>query len=135
MVIIYVKTVGDNDKEFVENEILEQRPIAGTKVIAGDVITFVLPNLVVNYPNFVEEKWSLDAISSFCDEYGIVLEVVSEENDSYAAGTVIRQDRVAGTRVRNGYPLKITVASKKEAKTDDKTDDKTTSKSDDKLEP
>ena len=105
----YEKT---EEKEVQENEILEQRPIAGTKLVEGDTITFVLPNLVVNYPNFVEEKWTKEAIENFCNEYGVVLEVVEEENESYDPGTVIRQDRVAGTRVLKAYPLKITITKK-----------------------
>ena len=107
----YEKT---EEKEVQENEILEQRPIAGTKLVEGDTITFVLPNLVVNYPNFVEEKWTKEAIENFCNEYGVVLEVVEEENESYDPGTVIRQDRVAGTRVLKAYPLKITITKKPE---------------------
>ena len=103
------------DKEKVtENQILEQRPIAGTKLIEGDTVTFVLPNLVVNYPNFVEEKWTKEAIENFCKEYEVVVEFVEEETETYEPGTVIKQDRVAGTRVLKAYPLRITLAKQKE---------------------
>jgi len=104
----------DEKNEVKENQILEQRPIAGTKLIEGDTITLVIPNLVVKYPNFVEEKWTKDAIEKFCKEYEISVEFIEEETDSYEEGTVIKQDRVAGTQVRQGYPLKVTIAKAKE---------------------
>lgn len=113
----------DEKKTVTENEIIEQRPIAGTKLVEGDTITFVLPNIVVNYPNFVEEKWTKEAIENFCKEYEVAVEFIEEETDSYAEGTVIKQDRVAGTRVLKAYPLKITLAKekKKEQKQEEKT--------------
>ena len=108
------KDVEKDEKETVkENQILEQRPIAGTKLIEGDTITLITPNLVVKYPNFVEEKWTKDAIEKFCKEYDISVQFVEEETDTYEAGTIIKQDRVAGTQVRQGYPLVITIAKEK----------------------
>ena len=109
-----LKDVEKDEKDTVkENQILEQRPIAGTKLVSGDTVTFIIPNLVVNYPNFVEEKWTKEAIENFCKEYNVAVEFKEEENDSYEPGTVIKQDRVAGTRVKEGYPLVITVAKEK----------------------
>ena len=104
-----------DDVEITENQILEQRPIAGTKLVKDDTVTFVVPNLVVNYPNFVEEDgWSRDAIERFCEANKISVTFKEEETDSYPEGTIMKQDRVAGTRVREGYPLTITIAKKKE---------------------
>ena len=108
-----LKDVEENE-EVKENQILEQRPIAGTKMKEGENVTFVLPNIIVNYPNFVEEKWTKEAIENFCKEYKISVEFIEEETDTYEPGTVIKQDRVAGTRVKEGYPLKITIAKAKE---------------------
>ena len=108
------KDIESKDKEDIkENQILEQKPIAGTKLVPGDTVTFVIPNLVANYPNFVEEKWTRDAITNFCREYNVSVSFVEEETDTYAPGTIIKQDRVAGTRVKEGYPLVITVAKEK----------------------
>lgn len=108
------KDVEKDEKDTVkDNQILEQRPIAGTKLVEGDTITLITPNLVVKYPNFVEEKWTKDAIENFCKEYEISVQFVEEETDTYEAGTVIKQDRVAGTQVRKGYPLVITLAKEK----------------------
>ena len=108
------KDVEKDEKDSVkENQILEQRPIAGTKLIEGDTITLITPNLIVKYPNFVEEKWTKDAIEKFCKEYEISVQFVEEETDTYESGTVIKQDRVAGTQVKKGYPLVVTIAKEK----------------------
>ncbi len=112
-VVQELKDIEDNDGKIVENQILEQRPIAGTKLVEGDTVTFILPNLVVKYPDFVADQWTKEAIENFCKEYGVVVQFDEEETDSYEPGTVIRQDRVAGTRVQKGYPLKITLAKEK----------------------
>ena len=104
----------EEKEEVKENQILEQRPVAGTKMKEGETVTFILPNIIVNYPNFVEEKWTKEAIENFCKEYNVSVQFVEEETDTYEPGTIIKQDRVAGTRVKEGYPLKITVAIKKE---------------------
>jgi len=109
------KDIENNEEiEVTENQILEQRPIAGTKLVEGDSVTFVLPNIVINYPNFVEEKWTKEAIENFCEEYEVVVEFIEEETDTYEPGTIIKQDRVAGTRVLKAYPLRITIAKEKE---------------------
>lgn len=108
------KDVEKDDKDTVkENQILEQRPIAGTKLVEGDTVTLIVPNLVVKYPNFVEEQWTQDAIEKFCKEYEISVTFKEEETDAYPEGTVIKQDRVAGTQVRKGYPLVVTIAKEK----------------------
>ena len=108
------KDVEKDEKDSVkENQILEQRPIAGTKLLEGDTVTLITPNLVVKYPNFVEEKWTKDAVEKFCKEYEISVQFVEEETDTYEAGTIIKQDRVAGTQVRKGYPLVVTIAKDK----------------------
>ncbi len=108
------KDVEKDEKDSVkESQILEQRPIAGTKLIEGDTVTLITPNLIVKYPNFVEEKWTKDAVEKFCKEYEISVQFVEEETDTYEAGTIIKQDRVAGTQVRKGYPLVITIAKEK----------------------
>ena len=118
-----LKDIEDSDN-ITENQILEQRPIAGTKLVEGDTVTFILPNLIVKYPDFVTEKWTKEAIENFCKEYGVAVEFTEEETDSYEPGTVIKQDRVAGTRVLKAYPLKITLAKAKEKVIEEKQEDK-----------
>ena len=118
-----LKTVEASD-DIVENQILEQKPIAGTKMVEGDTVTLILPDVIIKYPDFVSEKWTKEAIENFCKEYEVVVEFVEEENDSYEVGTVIKQDRVAGTRVLKAYPLKITLAKAKEKVEPEKKEEK-----------
>lgn len=103
-----------NDKTLKENTIIEQYPAAGTKVVKGDTVKLIIPDVITNYPNFVSEGWKVDDIETFCSEYGITLTVVEEETDAYPAGTVIKQSRSADTKVISGATLKITVAKEKQ---------------------
>ena len=102
------------DKTLKENTIIEQYPAAGTKVVKGDTVKLVIPDVITNYPNFVSEGWKIEDIETFCSEYGITLTVVEEETDAYSAGTVIKQSRSADTKVISGATLKITVAKEKQ---------------------
>ena len=103
-----------SDKTLKENTIIEQSPAAGTKVVKGDTVKLIIPDVITNYPNFVSEGWKVDDIETFCSEYGITLTVVEEETNEYPAGTVIKQSRSADTKVISGATLKITVAKEKQ---------------------
>lgn len=99
-----------DDKTLKENTIIEQSPAVGTKVIKGETVKLIVPDVITNYPNFVTEGWKVEDIETFCSEYGITLTVVEEETDGYPIGTVIKQSRSEGTRVISGATLKITIA-------------------------
>ena len=98
------------DKSIKENTIIEQQPTVGTKVTNKDTVKLIVPDVITNYPDFVSEGWKLDDIRSFCDEYGINLEVVEKETETEVAGTVIGQSRSANSKIVSGVTLKITVA-------------------------
>lgn len=102
-----------DDKTLKENTIIEQYPAAGTKVVKGDTVKLIIPDVITNYPNFVSEGWKIEDIETFCSEYGITLTVVEEETDAYPVGTIIKQSRSADTKVISGATLKITVAKEK----------------------
>lgn len=113
-----------DDKTLKENTIIEQYPAAGTKVVKGDTVKLIIPDVITNYPNFVSEGWKVDDIETFCSEYGITLTVVEEETDAYPSGTVIKQSRSADTKVISGATLKITVAKEKQTINIDETIEK-----------
>ena len=113
-----------DDKTLKENTIIEQSPVAGTKVVKGDTVKLIIPDVITNYPNFVSEGWKVDDIETFCSEYGITLTVVEEETDAYPSGTVIKQSRSADTKVISGATLKITVAKEKQTINIDETIEK-----------
>ena len=108
-----------SDKTLKENTVIEQSPASGTKVIKGDTVKLIIPDVITNYPNFVSEGWKTDDIETFCKEYGITLTIVEEETNAYPAGTVIKQSRSADTKVISGATLKITIAKAKTTPVDE----------------
>lgn len=93
-----------------ENTIIDQSLKAGEKVKEGDSITLYIPDIVVEYPDFVAEKWSVTEVEEFCSEHDIILSKTMVVTDQYPEGTVMSQSRAAGTKVMAKTTLKITVA-------------------------
>jgi len=103
------KEVEESD-EVKENIILEQIPKAGEKLEKGDRVTLTIPDIFTKYPDFVEEKYTADAVQNFCDKHGVTLEIEYLATTDYSPGSIISQDRQAGTRVISPSILKIIVA-------------------------
>lgn len=103
------KTVTKEDN-VKENTIMEQNPKAGTKVVEGDTVTLYIPDIKVEYPNFVTENWKLEDIETFCKENNITLTVEYKDTTEYTADTIISQSREAGTVVNPPVTLKIVIA-------------------------
>lgn len=91
-----------------EQAILEQSLTPGTEVKKGDEITLYIPDVYEEYPDFVNEEWTVSDIEEFCTKNNIKLNIVYEETDKYAAGKVISQSRTG--KVVSGATLKIVVA-------------------------
>ena len=132
VIIEKLKLEEDDDKEYDKQERIKQEPDAGTKVAKGDKVTLYIPDIVDEYPNFVEEAWSLEEIQNFCDEYGIVVTFTAKPTNEYQENTIISQSRSAGTTIVKGANLTVVYAVKYEESTNDKKEEKTTS--DDKKE-
>ena len=111
-VIIEKKDISDiEDKENLDpNQIIDQSVEPNKKLDKNDKIILYIPDIVTEYPDFVEEKWTEETVKDFCDENGIVLSVEYEETKDHIKGTVIKQSRPKGTKVISGLDLKITVA-------------------------
>ena len=107
----------EEGEEYDKQEIIKQEPEPGTKLSKGQKVTLYIPNVVDEYPNFVEEAWSLDDIQKFCDEYGIVVTFTPKPTNDYPENTIITQSRAAGTNIVKGAPLKIVYAVKYEEET------------------
>ena len=122
------KEVTDGSSE--NNTILEQDVLAGTKLKKGDTIKFVVADSTVEYPDFVEEQWSLDQIKQFCEDNNITLKVKYKETSDYPEGTVISQSRAAKTTVAKYATLIVTLSKEPvktpETKPSDTTTDNTT---------
>ena len=112
--VVIEKMDTEGDKEYDEQEIIKQDRKVGERVAKGDKITLYIPNVVDEYPNFVEEAWSLEEIQNFCDQYGIVVTFTPKPTNEYQENTIISQSRAAGTTIVKGATLKIIYAVKYE---------------------
>ena len=102
---------GEDPNDYEEGIIIDQSVEPGTKLSEGDSITIYIPNLTNQYPNFVEDEYSVAEVEEFAEDYGINLTINYEETTEYEPGTIIRQSRAAGTTVVEGARLTITVAA------------------------
>ena len=136
------------DDNIKEGTIVEQDIKKGEKLGKGDSITLTVAKIITVYPDFVNEGYTLDQVTSFCEDNGIVLQSTAKETSDYKENTIITQSRPAGSKVVKGVTLRVTYAKapakvetpktdeKTETTKNDKTDDKTNtdSKKTDKVE-
>ena len=121
-VTIDYQTVNDKEKyKGKENLIISQSVPKGTNLVKGDTITLFLPKILKEYPDFVKEKYKLEEVKKFCEEYGITLETEEKEDDSVTPGTIIAQNRAAGSEIAERTTLRITIAKKSSKPTEDDT--------------
>ena len=128
------------DDNIEEGTILEQDIKEKEKLSKGDIITFKVAKVIVVYPDFVNENYTLDEVATFCEDNGVTLNSTAKETNDYPENSIISQSRQAGTKVVNGVTLRVTYAKKKpeepkqeekkeETKTEEKNiDDKTENK-------
>ncbi len=100
----------DDITEYKDNIIIDQEPKSETKLLEGDTVTLYLPDIITEYPNFIEEEWSLTDVEVFAAEYGLSLTVEYNSESDYPEGTIISQSRVPKSEVMRGATLKIVVA-------------------------
>lgn len=105
------KDVDSNgDKKYGEQEIVDQSIKAGEKVSEGDKIILYIPNIQEEYPDMVEEGWTLADVEAFCEKYHITLKTEEKETSSHPKGTVVEQSRAAGSPIVEGTTLKVVIA-------------------------
>ena len=106
-------TIKKKKVELFENAdvIIEQSLTPGTEITVSENnpanITLYVPNVYDNYPDFVEEGWSIKEIKEFAEKYSLQV-VIKEEESEYPSGTVIKQSRTG--KIINGATLIIYVA-------------------------
>ncbi len=103
----------DKDKEFDEDEIIGQNLAQGSEVKKGESLILYVPDIKTKFPDFIEEKWSVADITSFCEKYGLRLEteeVVVAPTAGYAEGDVVYTNRTKGSEIIKGTTLKIKIA-------------------------
>lgn len=126
---VTVKKQTVTDAEGLDDQvIIAQEPEVGTELKKGDRVTLYIPDIYEKYPDFVGEKWSVEEVEDFCSSYGIELHKEYQQTSSYPAGTIIRQSRLADSKIVTGASLTIYIAE--EIKTDDGSSDNTSSEND-----
>ena len=124
------------DDNIEDGTIVAQDVEAGKKLTKGDTITLMVAKVIVVYPDFVNEGYTLDQVEVFCEDNGITLNSVAKETNDVPENTIISQTRTAGTKVVKGVTLRVTYAKKKpeeekpkeETKPEENKDDKTDNK-------
>ncbi len=101
------KIAKEDQGKYRENNIIKQSVEAGTKLNKGDAIVIYYAVYIAEYPDFVEEGWSVDDIQAFCDKYNVTLKMEEVIQDEYEEGKVIKQNRTG--EVISGSTLTITV--------------------------
>jgi len=113
--------IENNEKEYNEQEIIDQSLEVGTKVSEGDKIILYIPNILEGYPNMQELGWSLEDVEAFCNQYELQLTIEYQETSQYAKGMIISQSRAPKSPIVKGATLKVIIA--KEASTGNPTGD------------
>ena len=112
-VLIEYREVDDKSKyKGKEDIIIDQSVKNGTNLVKDDSITLYLPRMTKEYPDFVSEAWTIEEVQTFCDEYGITLEVEEVIDDTKEEGTIIYQSRPAGSEIAEKVSIKIKVTKK-----------------------
>ena len=117
----------DQSPKFVETENTDEKQL----LEAGDTVTLYIPNIVNEYPDMVNEGWTLSDVIAFTKEYNIPLTVQDKDGktipetdyDNYQSATVINQSKPPKYAIVSGISLKVTINITYEDNTDDNTTD------------
>ena len=122
-VLIEKKDIEDKEKyKNKEDIIIEQKPAFVEKeekvlIEKGDTITLYLPNIVNEYPDMVDEGWTLNDVIAFADEYKLNLtvydssknEIPNNEYNNFKDIKVISQSRPVGDAIIEGFNFHINI--------------------------
>ena len=111
-----------DDYKDKEDIIIDQTPkfdenADKTLIEKGDTITLYIPNIVNEYPDMVDEGWTLSDAIAFAEEYKLTLSVYdsttnlipSEEYTNLSSTKVISQSRPVGDAIIEGFNFKINI--------------------------
>lgn len=122
-VIIEKKDIENKDDyKNKEDIIIDQNPKydeTANKLIIdkGDTITLYIPNIVNEYPDMVNEGWTLNDVIAFSEEYKLKLTVYDstknlipqEEYTTYSDTKVIYQDKPVGYTIIEGFNFYVNI--------------------------
>ena len=132
-VIVEKKDI-ENKEEYKDKEdiIIEQNPAFDEKaekilIEKGDTITLYIPNIVNEYPDMVDEGWTLNDVIAFCEEYKLNLSVYdstknlipSEEYGNFSNIKVISQSRPVGDTIIEGFNFYVNINTQYKTNTEE----------------
>ena len=104
------KIAKDDQDKYKEENVVDQSAKEGDILEPGDTIIIYYAVFTVEYPDFVNENYTVDMVQEFCDENDVTLSIQYETDDTYPEGTIIKQNRTG--EVISGSTLTITVTQK-----------------------
>ena len=107
----------EDQEKYKEDNIVSQSAEPGTKLEEGDTIILYYAVFTIEYPDFVNESYSVSSVEAFCEQYNVILNIKYEESDTHEEGTILYQSRTG--EVTEGATLTITVAKKPEVQVPD----------------
>jgi len=134
-VLIEKKDVEDKEKyKDKENIIIEQSPKFDEKaekmlIEIGDTITLYIPNIVNEYPDMVNEGWTLNDAINFAKENKLTITaedssgntIPETEYEKFSSAVIIDQSRPANDAIIEGWNLTVTLNAKYEEEKEENT--------------
>ena len=114
----------ENKEEYKDKEdiIIDQNPVFDEKaekilIEKGDTITLYIPNIVNEYPDMVDEGWTLNDVIAFSDEYKLNLTIYDSTKNTIPATEyeklknikVISQSRPVGDAIIEGFNFYVNI--------------------------
>ena len=94
-----------------EGIVISQEPAEGTVLTKGETLILYVPDIYEKYPDFVTEGWTVEEVEAFAETYGLIFKTPKEQpTSSSEPGTILRQNRKAGTKIVAGAELQLTIA-------------------------
>ena len=115
IVNIEEEVIEDTDEnEYKTGDIVGQSVEAGEFLKKGENITLYIASVGDAYPDFTDGSFTVQDVSEFCEEKGIILDVTYTVSDTHLDGTIYYQSREAGSPVKEGATFKIKVYKNEE---------------------
>lgn len=100
----------EEDKEYDDNEIVDQSIKMGEAIDIGSRITLYIPKNDTKYPDFTDGTFSVSDVEDWCNEKGIILKIKYITDEAKNDGDITNQSKIADqTKVVSGQTLTITV--------------------------
>lgn len=100
----------EEQDKYKEDTVVDQSAKADTVLEPGDTIIIYYAVFTIEYPDFVNENYTIEMVEEFCSKNNVTLNIQYETNDTYQEGTIIKQNRTG--EVISGSTLTITVTQK-----------------------